>query len=137
MLCDFAEVLNGKLYTMGAGWSKFLLVPERKVVNISIAGVIYVPWDQTNLKDTITLALFDEDGKLVENHDGKKIQYEGPFEVGRPPGTIKGTELDVPFAFRFEQILLTAGRYEFRLNLGQTDLYRCAFDVLDFSRPQS
>lgn len=137
MLCDFAEVLNGKLYTMGAGWSKFVSTADRSEANISIAGMIYVPWDQSNRKMEINLALFDQDGNLMENQNGKKIEYQGPFEVGRPPGTIRGTELDVPFAFRFEQIRLKGGRYEFRFNVDQEDLYTCPFDVIELSQPVS
>ena len=134
-LCDFAEVLGGKLYMMGAGWSRFILAPERRQINVSIAGIIYVPWDQTNVRSTLNLALFNEDGNIVEQESSRKVQHEGIFEVGRPPGTAKGAELDIPFAFRFEQLTLPTGRFEFRLRIGEEDLYQTAFDVLEF--PQS
>ena len=132
LLCDYAEVLNGKLYLMGAGWAKFVLTPERRTLNISVAGLIHVPWDQTNQRTTLELALHDPDGLLVENQDGKKVFFKSPFEIGRPPGTLKGAELDVPFAFRFEQLMLREGRFEFQLSIDNEVLYQNAFDVIEY-----
>jgi len=130
LLCDAAEVLNGKLYILGGGWTKILITPQRPTVNLTISAVVYFSWVDTNQQKTIDISLFTQDGHLVNINDNP-IQVRGPVEVGRPPGLVNGTEIELPLATRFEGLELSAGRYEWRMSIDEELLASAIFDVLD------
>ncbi len=111
LLCDWAEEMKGKLYIMGGGWSH--LVIDRPVT-IGLAVRLEVPWNETNQKHAIQVALLDADNQPVASGD-KPVNVEGEFEVGRPIGTTAGIPLIVPLAFRFQNLDLLPGRYMWRL----------------------
>lgn len=86
MLCDHAQVADGKLYISGGGWSFTGPVPSPSAIAIKID----VPWDRTNDQIHLLLRLLGQDGEPVMQ-DGpigpQPIQLEADFEVGRPPGS--------------------------------------------------
>lgn len=132
LLCDYAEVLNGKLYVMGGGWSKVIKNNERPFVNVTIAGMIYFQWNDANHRKNVDISLFTQDGQPVLQND-VPVQLRGPAEVGRPPGLVNGTEIELPIATRFEGLFLDAGRYEWRLSIDDERLATSVFDVMDAS----
>ena len=127
ILCDFAEVLNGKLYIQGGGWSRYTLASNG--FSAHLGGKLLVPWTATNTRMPLVVALVTSDGHPVEV-EGNQIKIEGDFEVGRPPGLAHGTELDVPLSFRFDGLPLEAGRYQWELTINTQRVAHVAFDVI-------
>lgn len=114
LLCDFAEATNGKLYVMGGGWN--VLYAPSQPVNMSVATVIAVPWDQTNRKHTLSLDLLTEDGEPVQIEE-HAVSLTGEFELGRPPGIKPGSSLNAPFVWTFSGLVLDEGGYEWKLGI--------------------
>jgi hypothetical protein len=95
LVCDAAQVADGKLYILGAGWS--LCGPGPFVHSLAVK--IDVPWDQANRKHTLSARLVSEDGASISlGEPPQELRFESEFEVGRPPGMVEGTPLIVPFA---------------------------------------
>lgn len=126
LLCDAAEESGGKLYILGGGWSVINL-PDTPV-NIAVAVLIAVPWNQANEQHDIALKLVDDDGGQVEV-EGQSVGAEGQFELGRPPGLKPGTDLNIPLAFRFNGISLPRGGYRFELSIDGTQVEIAPFRV--------
>lgn len=122
LLADHAEAINGKLYIMGGGWSISGPSPSPSALAIKIE----VPWNDANRRHELKVELLDGDYRpvLVPTPAGNcALVVTGSFEVGRPPGIIIGSPLDVPFAFNIGPIALEPeGRYFWRLSIdGKTD----------------
>lgn len=118
MLADFAQVLEGKLYIMGGGWS--LTGPHP--VPSAIALKIEVPWNETNQKHTFQFELFDGDGKPVTlpTSTGEQVPVivGSDFEVGRPAGLPQGVPVDLPFAVNLGPLPLPPGqRYVWKFSI--------------------
>lgn len=97
LLADAAQVVGGKLYILGGGWS--LIGPDPTPMAIVLK--IDVPWDQANVRHSLKLALLDDDGKpfIVPTPTGDRpVELTADFEAGRPPGLKPGTPLGVPLA---------------------------------------
>jgi len=120
ILCDaaVAEPATGKLHMLGAGWS----VTGSPTAPQAVAVMIKVPWDRANQKIKFSLQLLNPDGQPVELQtlDGTSapIMQEGDIEVGRPPGIAAGSMLDAALAMSVPPMPLPAGRYEWRLHIG-------------------
>jgi len=112
LLADHAEAINGKLYVMGGGWT--VLYAADRPVNISIAAIVAVPWDETNRRHRVTLELLDAEGVAVEV-GGQPVLLNGEFEVGRPPGVKPGTSFNTPFVWTLAGLTLRGGSYEWKL----------------------
>ncbi|MFA6435104.1 MAG: hypothetical protein WCW52_10445 [Elusimicrobiales bacterium] len=117
MLADFAQAVKGKLYIMGGGWSIIGPKPGPSAIAIKIE----VPWTETNRKHDLRLELLDSDCRpvLVPTAVGDSpLVLKACFEVGRPPGLIAGSPMDVPLAFNITPIPLEPGRrYVWRLTI--------------------
>lgn len=108
LLCDAAQVAEGKLYIIGAGWTHTGPGP----VTMAVASLIEVPWDRTNQQLTFTLELHTADGRLVMQNGplGEvPVKIEAVFEVGRPPGLAPGSSIPVPFAVPVQGLQLNPG----------------------------
>ena len=106
MLCDHAEVADGKLFINGGGWE---MISGETGSPTGLAVLIYVPWDQTNQKRKLHVSLVDQDGRPAMQHIGNAqgpIQVDIEFEVGRPPGLKPGSEVRIPFALNFPPMKL-------------------------------
>jgi hypothetical protein len=122
MLCDHAQVAEGKLFISGGGWSVTGPLPSPSALALKIE----VPWDQANTPIKFALELVDQDGKPVQQQGPLGLQplrLEGQVEVGRPPGLMPGTPLDVPLAIGVGALpLAPGGRFTWRLELnGRTE----------------
>lgn len=126
LLCDYAEAVNGKLYVMGGGWST-LFAPNHPV-NMTVAVVLAVGWDEANRRHPLAVALLDHDGNQVEL-GGTPIAIGSEFEVGRPPGVKAGTSLNTPLVFNFNGIVLPEGGYEFKVSVGGEPIASRPFTV--------
>jgi hypothetical protein len=126
LLCDRAQVAEGKLYVLGGGWN---LAQAGMPVPVEVAVLVAVPWTATNEKHQFTLALVDDDGQPVGLGGGPAIHLEGEFEVGRPPGIKPGTALNQQMVFKFGMPAFPAGGYVFEFSIG-TVLGRTPFRAI-------
>jgi hypothetical protein len=128
MLADAAQVVDGKIYMLGGGWS--VMGPDP--VPAAVAVKIEVPWDQANTPHKLRLALRDADGNVV-------AEIGSDFEVGRPPGLPAGMAIDVSQAINHGPLagLVPGQRYEWSVTIDDEsrDDWGCAFFVRP--RPQA
>ncbi len=106
LLCDSAQVAEGKLYILGGGWSVCGPGPFQHALAIKVA----VPWNEANRPHTLGAVLMDEDSRPVRVGDpAAEVRFHGTFEVGRPPGLPPGTPLDFPLAVNLGPLELPPG----------------------------
>ena len=87
---DFAEVVNGKLYVMGAAWETFRPPVYPAVMRLAIALAVRVPYLDAGVPHRITLTLMDADGAEL-------VRVDGNLETARPPDS-RGDPILVPLA---------------------------------------
>lgn len=126
LLCDFAEVINGKLYIMGGAWTQVTKVTP---LTFTLAAKIDVPYDRTNERLLVEARLVDPDGHIVRV-GGMDVQMMATFEVGRPAGIKHGTPMPVPLAWKFVGLDLDFGSYEFRISVENETIATASFDVI-------
>lgn len=118
LLADWAEVLNGKLYVMGGGWTETGPAPGPS----AIAAIIEVPWDETNRKHTVKFQLVDGDDQpvmIAAPTGAQRVEVAAEFEVGRPPGVLPGTSFNVPIAMNIGPLPLPPGKvFVWRCSIG-------------------
>ena len=121
----------GKLYILGGGWSVTGPAPSP----CAIAALVSVPWNETNRKHQVKIELLDEDYRAVRvptPEGDAPLAISGDFEVGRPPGIIPGSAIEVPFAFNIGPIQLQPGkRYVWKLTIDEKgdDNWRVVFST--------
>lgn len=109
LLCDSAQAVGGKLYILGAGWSRIFLI--QGPVIMALAVVVAVPWLRANEPLQLRIRLLDESNQPVTlTGQPGPLEIQGNLEVGRPPGLPRGTPLDVSFAIPL-QLALEPGIY--------------------------
>lgn len=109
ILCDAAQVSEGKLYVLGGGWNIAGPGPFPSALGI----LIEVPWDRSNEPIILRLELREQDGSPVVQQGPLGLQpvtIGARMEVGRPPGVAKGSPLLVPLAINMGSMPLTPGR---------------------------
>jgi hypothetical protein len=115
LLCDSAQVADGKLYILGGGWS--LIGPDPAPTAVALK--IDVDWTEVDRPHHWELFLVDEDGQpvLAETQEGTQpIEVRGDFEVARPAEIAEGTPVGVALALNFGPLpLLAGGRFAWRL----------------------
>ena len=139
MLCDHAQVADGKLFISGGGIDRMVVpagVPPPFLANFAVAGLVRVPWTATNTEHVLRFRFVTEDGRVPELPDGAQPGPEGVggeirFNVGRPPQAISGQEQLVPFAFNLQGLpLMQTGRYVVTLTMDQEEVGQSAFMVV-------
>ena len=128
ILADFAQVANGKLTVVGAGWDRTGPTPTPSGIGL----IIKVPWEETNQQHQVSLQLLDSDGGPVNDPAGKVVGLASHFEVGRPPGLAAGALQTVCLAMNIGPLPLQPGqRYEWVLTIDgrSRDDWRAAFHV--------
>jgi hypothetical protein len=114
LLCDAAEEANGKLYILGAGWTH-VLRPDQPI-NMSLAIVLHVPWEQADQRHELEVSLLKDDGQPALLGD-KPLKVQGSVEVRQPAGAEPGSELDAVTAITFSGISLPTGTYVWELSV--------------------
>lgn len=130
MVADHAEVLNGKLYAHGAGWTDLAqpLGPDGQpgINHLGIAASVMVGWNETNRRFPFLIRLLHEDGMEM-------FKIEAQMEAGRPPGIPLGSDFRSLMAVSAEIKFPQPGRYELRAELdgaGEgTDIRSVSFRV--------
>ena len=117
LLCDAAQVVEGKLYILGGGWSMIGPDPAPSAVALKIE----VDWHEAGMPHRWELYLEDADGRpvLVETPNGQMpMEVSGEFTVTQPPGIPEGSPIDVQLAVNLGPIPLQPGtRYKWRLTI--------------------
>jgi hypothetical protein len=131
MLADFAQVADGKLNVLGAGWCFTGPQPNP----FALAGIIEVPWELTNRKHSFRFELIDLDGNTVDVDTPEgcvPVAIDGGFEVGRPAGVRPGAYQPMPLALNSGPLPLPPGsHFEWRFSInGETqEDWRLAFST--------
>jgi hypothetical protein len=126
LLCDSAQVANGKLFVLGGGWTS-LTKSQVGPVMLGLAILVIVPWAGTNQKHHLAAELVTEDGHPVGGD--QPVAIFGDFEVGRPAGIKAGASLNVPFAFNLG-LPLVAGAYRWDIKLDGSTEASASFEVI-------
>lgn len=109
LLADWAEVLNGKLYVMGGGWTETGPAPSPS----ALAAIIEVDWDETNIEHTARFTLVDGDDQavMVPTPTGHAPLFiEAKLNVGRPAQAKPGSSFNVPVALNIGPVQLQPGK---------------------------
>ena len=117
LLCDSAQVADGKLFILGGGWSMTGPDPTPSAIAVKIE----IDWHKAEHMHHWMLYLEDQDGRpvMVETPEGSQpIEVRGEFSVGRPPGVPEGSPIDMPFAVSLGPLpLRPGGRFSWKLNI--------------------
>lgn len=106
MLCDHAQVADGKLFIAGGGW----LFTGPGAFSHALAIKVAVPWAAANEQHTLSARLTDEDGRVVSlGEPPSEVGFGTRFEVGRPAGIPAGSPLSMPIAINFGPMELDPG----------------------------
>ena len=81
LLADYAEVVNGKLYVMGAGFTTVALPTFDQPHRFHVAAGLRIPWSHTNQEIVFTVRLETLDGEPIDCWS-----LDGQLEAGRAPG---------------------------------------------------
>jgi hypothetical protein len=124
ILTDYAESLNGKLYTLGAGWNvlRFPELPQEWRFTVGLG--IDVAWDETNTRHAIQVAVQDPDATEL----GDELSME--FEAGRPPGLQAGQDQRMVIALNVGASFESAGPHAVVVRSGDEELERSRFYVV-------
>ena len=118
IMADATEAVNNKLYMMGGGWDRWHSPSYPAPIRLGIAVGLLVPWDETNEKHPVRLAIVDADGKPIVPDIGAQV------EVGRPPGITAGSTQRALLAINAGFPIPKPGRYEVRVVAGQDGMER-------------
>ena len=141
MLCDHAQVFQGKLFISGAGIDLFTLPAGAQPpyqVTFSVGGIIRVPWTATNAEHLLAFRMITEDGRaplIAGPVPGEGVEAtlggEMRFNVGRPPQLASGDEQLVPFSFTINALpLMEGGRLALAFELDGTEVRRLKVTVV-------
>jgi hypothetical protein len=136
-LADSAEVREGLLFILGCGWTEVGPQPQP----FAIAGLLEVDWEETNSHHSIDITFEDEDGSPlnVPTPAGEQaLRLTAGFEVGRPPGSARGSSFNMPLALPILPVPWTPGRrYVVKISIDGSEKDRLTFGVrLNPSVPQ-
>jgi hypothetical protein len=107
LLADAAQVVGGKLYILGGGWS----ITGPAPTPMAVAMKFDVPWNDANRRIPLELSLVDEDSRpaIVPTPTGERpVVLSAEIEVGRPAGLRPGTPLDAAMAVNIGPLPLQA-----------------------------
>lgn len=123
IVADFAEVLNGKLYTMGAGWDSLTVNAIPHPQPFAIAASFLVDWHETNQLHDVAIDFLDEDGRHFANLGAQ-------LEVGRPPGATPGMPQRLILAVNLQHTFENLGTYVIKTKIGDEDSAKLTFRVV-------
>ncbi len=124
ILADWAEVINGKLYLQGGGWSAINAYEPLPVTRgIAIAVSPRVEWRETNMPHTLEMRVIREEGQA------ELAKIEASFEVGRRAGMPQGIAQSQPLAVNLPLTFEHAGEYEVRAAIDGEEVATLAFRV--------
>lgn len=136
LLADYGESVNGKLYTMGAGWNVLNFPELPQEWRFSVGLGIDVGWDETNRRQSLEMVIEDPDG----NELGDEFSLD--VEAGRPPGLPAGQDQRLVIAINVGATFESAGPHALIVRSGDEELERARFylvqvppDVVELGSP--
>ena len=136
LLCDAAQVSDGKLFILGGGWS--MTGPDP--VPSAVALKIDVDWHEAETSHHWELFLEDADGQpvLMETAEGTQpVEVRGEFTVSQPLGIPEGSPIDVALAVNLGPLPLAPGtRFAWRLMIDGEALPGASLGFTTRPRPQ-
>ena len=114
LIADYAEIVHGKLYLMGAGWDQTTATEAPTSVRFAAAVGVRVGWDETNRAIPVAVLVEDDDAKEL-------VRVEGAVQVGRPPGLSPGSSQLAQFAINLPLTVPAFGGYRMRVTAGSGD----------------
>ncbi|HEY1238770.1 MAG TPA: hypothetical protein VGE91_10560 [Solirubrobacterales bacterium] len=127
LLADYAESVNGKLYTLGAGWNVLNFPEFPQEWRFSVGMGIDVSWDETNQRQSIELVIQDPDGNTL----GDELAME--VEAGRPPGLPPGQDQRLVITINVGATFATSGPHALIVRSGDEELERARFYLVEAS----
>jgi hypothetical protein len=127
VLADYGESVNGKLYTLGAGWNVLNFPEFPQEWRFSVGMGIDVPWDETNQRRSIELVIQDPDGNVL----GDELAME--VEAGRPPGLPPGQDQRLVITINVGATFETSGPHALIVRSGDEELKRARFYLIEVS----
>jgi len=130
LLCDSAQVApDGKLYILGGGWA-ISWAPDQPL-KMSLAILVAVPWNRANQRLNLEINLLTGDNEPVFSASGDEqpVRAEGELEMGRPPGTRSGSDLNACIAVPFDGLVLPASDYVWTIQINNEEEARIPFRV--------
>lgn len=129
LLADSAEVREGLLFLLGGGWNEVGPQPQP----FAIAGLLEVDWEETNSRHSMDIIFEDEDGvplNVPTPTGDQPLRLATGFEVGRPPGSARGSSFNMPLALPILPIPWTPGRrYVVKVSIDGAEKDRLTFRV--------
>lgn len=142
MLCDHAQVLEGKLIIVGGGINRMTFpqaAPAPYAVSFSAAGLVRVPWDALGVEHELSFHILTEDGEnplLPAGPEGpERVPVTGSLVFkALKEAALAGTSASVPFVFALQSLhLMGLGRYLLSLRVDGEEASSLAFTVLTAS----
>ena len=125
ILADAAEVVGGKLYMMGGGWSRIYAQSEEAFERrIAVALSLTVPFNETFEPQSLEVEFVDGDGHSLAN----KIQ--GSFEVAPTIGTPRQMNQRMMIAVNVNLPIPGPGIYEAIARVPGAEEERVPFHVM-------
>jgi hypothetical protein len=128
ILTDYAEALNGKLYSLGAGWNVLRFPEFPQEWRFTVGMGIDVAWDETNRRHGLQVTIEDPDGGVLGEELGMEV------EAGRPPGLQAGQAQRMVIAFNVGAEFETAGPHAVVVRSGDAELERSRFYVVQVAQ---
>lgn len=129
MLADYAQVADGKLTVVGAGWTQTGPVPGP----FAIAALLAVPWTAISASYQLCFELIDQDGYPVMIDQGLPLRIEAGLDVDVSASPHAGEPAVIPFALNMPPLPLGGGAYSWVFSVdGQSDeSWRLGFRVVE------
>jgi hypothetical protein len=150
LLCDFAEVSGGKLFVTGAGISLVASSSPQPPyqVNVCLAILVQIPWNETDREHALTIELVSEAGGGQERvmlsdqlPDGSDPVDRGMivavFSAARLPIMVDGDESTMPMSIPLFGLPLPGhGPYFFSVRIDGREMDRSSFRLVPLADAQ-
>ena len=114
-VCDSAQVYQGELSVLGAGWSHIPMGAPS-----ALAAILEISNDLPSTKVHAVLECVDQDGHPYCPDGTNPLILQADIEVAKPVGVLAGAPQRFPLAFNFPPIFNTVGRFTWRLTVDET-----------------
>jgi len=115
LLCDSAQVANGKLFILGGGWTLYRAANYPTNIQIGLAVDVSFNRTEAGVKFPLKVSIADEAGiPIIPAMDGQ-------IEAGQPAQEVpKGALLKLPLAINTALQLPRPGRYTIVMSVGSS-----------------
>ena len=124
ILADWAEVINGKIYVQGGGWTTINAhepLPVSRTIAIAVSP--RVEWHETNVPHDLVIRILREEGQA------ELARIDARFEVGRSAGLPQGSSQPHPIAVNLPLTFERSGEYEVRASIDGEEVTTLAFRI--------